>query len=174
MSVPSPYPWLSRGSAATIHAIAPPLAERRGWGSAAVKHVTAPGTLRGDGGKLIGALWSGPLYHPENALSDDELLLIADKYLGDLIESIVYKYGYNVDLEDEYDELLSYITRRLVRAWFGGEKPSPKKFEAALRNARRRRRHLEVLLSYLISRYAARHGPVYLPRSSGDWRDEYH
>jgi len=97
--------------------------------------------------------------------------VLLEKYLGDFIENIVYKYRYNVDLEDEYEDLLRFIYRRLLRAWFGGKRPGVLQLEAALRNARRRRRQLEVLLSYLISRYAARNGPVYLPQS-GDWRDD--
>jgi hypothetical protein len=101
----------------------------------------------------------------------EEALMILEKYLGDMIENIVYKYNYNVDLEDEYEELLRFIYRRLVRAWFGGRSPQPLELEAALRSARRKRRQLEILLSYLISRYAARNGPIYLPQSS-DWRDD--
>jgi|GEM_PF-1032120 len=105
---------------------------------------------------------------------DEEALMLLEKYLGDLIESIVYKYRYNVDLEDEYEELLRFIYKRLVRAWFGGKRPTHLQFEAALRSARRKRRQLEVLLSYLISRYAARNGPIYMP-TSGDWSDDiYH
>ncbi len=107
-------------------------------------------------------------------MSEEELLPLLDRYLGDIIESIVHRYQYNVDLEDEYDELLSYLLRRLSRAWFGGRRPSARELEAALRRARRRRRHLEVLLSFLISRYAARKGEVYMPRSSSDWRDDYY
>lgn len=99
-------------------------------------------------------------------------MMILDRYLGELIESIVYRHRYNIDLEDEYDELLQFIYRRLVRAWFKGREPSPRELESMLRSARRKRGQLEVLLSYLISRYAARNGPIYLPRSGGDWHDE--
>ncbi len=101
----------------------------------------------------------------------EEALMLLEKYLGSLIENIVYRYRYNVDLEDEYEELLRFIYKRLVKAWFGGQHPSPLQLEAALRNARRKRKQLEVLLSYLISRYAARNGPIYLPQSS-DWHDD--
>ncbi len=107
------------------------------------------------------------------AASEEELYIL-DKHLGEMIESIVYKYGYNVDVESEYEELLEFIHRRLVKAWFRGRKPSPEELEAALKNAKRRkRRHLEVLLSFLISRYAARNGPVYVQQHS-DWRDDYY
>jgi len=102
---------------------------------------------------------------------DEEALILLEKYLGDLIENIVYRYRYNVDVEDEYEELLRFIYKRLVRAWFGGKQPILLQLEAALRNARRKRKHLEVLLSYLISRYAARNGPIYLPQRS-DWSDD--
>lgn len=100
-------------------------------------------------------------------------MMVLEKYLGDMIENIVYKYNYNVDVEEEYDELLRFIYKRLVRAWFNGRKPSPMQLEATLRSAKRKRRQLEVLLSYLISRYAARNGPIYLPQSGSDWSDEY-
>ncbi|KSW11926.1 hypothetical protein CF15_03790 [Pyrodictium occultum] len=97
--------------------------------------------------------------------------MLIDKYLGEIIEHVVYKYHYNVDLEDEYESLLRYIYRRLVKAWFKGRGVSLKEFEAALQNARKKRRQLEILLSYLVSRYAARNGPIYMPRG-GDWYDE--
>jgi len=105
--------------------------------------------------------------------ASEEALLILDKYLGELIESIVYRHRYNVDLDDEYEELLKFIYKRLVKAWFGGRHPAPSELERSLRNARRRRKQLEVLLSYLVSRYAARNGPIYLPQSR-DWSDEYY
>ncbi|ABM80769.1 hypothetical protein [Hyperthermus butylicus] len=101
----------------------------------------------------------------------EDLLMLIDKYLGDMIEHIVYKYRYNVDLEEEYEQLLKFIYRRLVRAWFRGKDVTYEEFEAALRSARRKRRQLEILLSYLISRYAARNGPIYMP-TGHDWYDE--
>ncbi len=101
---------------------------------------------------------------------DEDILMLIDKYLGDIIERIVYKYQYNVDLEDEYEQLLKFIYRRLVKAWFKGRDVSYEEFEEALRNARRKRRQLEILLSYLISRYAARRGAIYI-RPGGDWYD---
>ncbi len=101
----------------------------------------------------------------------EEALMIIDKYIGDLIERIIHKYRYNVDLDEEYEELLRFIYRKLVRAWFNSRRPDIDELERALREAKRRRRQLEVLLSYLISRYAARHGPIYLPHR-GDWYDE--
>jgi hypothetical protein len=102
---------------------------------------------------------------------NEEALMLIDKYLGEIIEHVVYKYRYNVDLEDEYDSLLRYIYKRLVKAWFKGQEVSLKELEAALRSARRRKRQLEVLLSYLVSRYAARNGPIYMPQGR-DWYDE--
>ena len=104
---------------------------------------------------------------------DEEALNIIDYYLGDYIDRIVRKYGYNVDLEEEYPDLLRYIYRRLVKAWFNGRKPSPRELEEALKTAKSgRKKMLEVLLSYLVSRYAARHGRVYVQRS--DWGSEEH
>jgi len=102
---------------------------------------------------------------------NEEALLLLDRYLGEIVENIVYKYGYNVDLEDEYEELLRFIYRRLVKAWFRNKRPKLSEFERMLRNARRRSKQLEVMLSYLVSRYAARNGAIYLPYSH-DWYDE--
>ncbi len=98
----------------------------------------------------------------------DELLAILDSYLSQLIEDIVYKYDYDVDLEEEYDELLNYILKRIVKAWFNGRTPSPSELRKALEAAMRRRKHLEILLSYFISRYTARRGRVYVKSSEHD------
>ncbi len=104
---------------------------------------------------------------------DEETLNLLDYYLGDYIDRVVRKYRYNVDLEEEYPELLRYIYRRIVKAWFNGRKPSTRELEEVLKNIKAsRRRMLEILLSYLISRYAARHGRVYVQRS--DWGGEEH
>ncbi|MET1101245.1 MAG: hypothetical protein ABWW69_02025 [Pyrodictiaceae archaeon] len=103
---------------------------------------------------------------------DEEALSILDHYLGDLLEKIVYEYRYNVDLEDEYEQLLKYIYRRLVRAWFDGKEPPIDMLEEKLKRARRSRKQLEILLSYLVSRFAARHGRVYL--STHDWHEEHY
>ncbi len=103
---------------------------------------------------------------------DEEALNILDHYLGDIIYKVVRKYRYNVDVDEEYPELLRFIYRRLVKTWFNGRKPAPYELEEALKNARRSRRMLEILVSYLVSRYAARHGRVYATR--GDWREEYY
>jgi hypothetical protein len=103
---------------------------------------------------------------------DEEVLNILDHYLGDIIDRVVRKYRYNVDLDEEYPELLRYIYRRLIKSWFNGRKPSLEELEAALRDARKNKKMLEVLLSFLVSRYAAKHGRVYLQR--GDWREEYY
>ena len=104
---------------------------------------------------------------------EEDALMLIDKYLGDLIEEIVYKYRYNVDLEDEYEELLRYIYRRLSKAWFKGKNFTFEDLERALRNARRRRKQLEIVLSYIISRYAAKNGAIYVRREH-DWYDEYY
>jgi hypothetical protein len=99
------------------------------------------------------------------------VLTLLDRYLGDYIENVVYKYGYNVDLDDEYEALLKYIYRKLVRAWFKGREPSPSELESTLRSVLRKRRQLEIVLSYLVSRFAARTGSIYI-RNRSDWHDE--
>jgi hypothetical protein len=111
------------------------------------------------------------MYRHWSTTMEEEALMLIDKYLGDLIEEVVYKYKYNVDLEDEYEELLRYVFRRLAKAWFKGKDFTFKEFERALKNARRRRKQLEIVLSYLISRYAAKNGPIYIKHEK-DWYDE--
>jgi len=103
-------------------------------------------------------------------LDGSELALI-DKYFGKIVEYIVYKFGYNIDLEEEYDELLQFIYKRIVKVWFDGKPPSLDDLEAKLKSMRRKRSKLEVVLSYLISIYAKRNGTIYL-KKYGDRYDE--
>ena len=80
---------------------------------------------------------------------------LLEYYYEDLIESIIVENRYSIDLDDDYDYLLRYLYRSLVKAWFGGKEPGPEEFEAKLRRIRERfRTKLSILLSYIISRYA--------------------
>lgn len=103
---------------------------------------------------------------------EDELIDVVDSYIGEMIERVVTKYGYDVDLAEEYYELLSYITRKLVKAWFNGRKPDASELEAKLRYIRRKYpRRLNILLSYLVSRYVrARNRYVYGLQHDSDIR----
>ncbi len=100
---------------------------------------------------------------------DEEMISVVDAYLGDIIEEIITKYNYNVDIEEEYDELIYYIYRRLKRAWFNGKRTSYEDWERALETAVSKRKHLEILLSYLISRYVSRRNRMYT--AYRDWRE---
>jgi len=85
---------------------------------------------------------------------DEEEFEIMSKYLSDMLDDIVERYRYNVDLDEEYEELLEFIYRNIVRVWFRGRRPSPTELEAKLREIRRReKRKLSILLSYYISKY---------------------
>ncbi len=92
---------------------------------------------------------------------DAEALRILDEYLGDLIEDIIERYGYDVDLEGEYEDLLIYIYKRLKRAWFNNRKASYIEWQKNLHEALKHYPHLEVLLSYLISRYTTKRSKPY-------------
>lgn len=87
---------------------------------------------------------------------DEEIALeLISRYLGDIISHVVEEFDYGVDLEDEYDDVLYFIYRRLVRIWFNNREPSPRELEATLRRVRRRHKtKLINLVSYLVSRYA--------------------
>lgn len=94
-----------------------------------------------------------------------DLTEIVDYYVGDLIEKIVLEKDYPVDIEEEYEDLLNYICRRLALVWFGTRTPNPSEFEEKLKHVKKRyRRRLEILLSYLISRYVRYRGTVEINR----------
>jgi hypothetical protein len=81
---------------------------------------------------------------------------LLEYYYGDLIENIIIENRYPIDLDDDYDYLLRYTYRSLIKAWFGGKEPSPEKFESKLKSVRERSKtKLSILLSYIISRYAS-------------------
>ncbi len=79
---------------------------------------------------------------------------VIDDVIGDLIEDIVVEYEYDIDLDEEYLDLLMYIYNKLAKAWFRDRKPDLYEFEAKLRDVRRRHKNkLKIVLSYLISRF---------------------
>jgi len=82
---------------------------------------------------------------------------IVEFYLGDFIDEVVMKYGYPLDFEEEYDLLLKYIYKSIVKAFFSGQEPTPEGLEKKLKNLRRSHRaKLEVLLSYLVAKFVNR------------------
>lgn len=92
----------------------------------------------------------------------DDLISIIDGYFGDIIERVVVDHGYDVDLNDEYYELLSYITRNLIRTWFRGKNPTLEEVEKKVRYIKTRYpRRLSMLLSYLISKYIRMRNRIY-------------
>ncbi len=85
---------------------------------------------------------------------DEEIALeILSKYLGDLIERIVEKFDYYIDLDEEYEELLEYIYSRIIKIWFKGREPTITELERKLKEVRRQKVKLIILLSFFISRY---------------------
>jgi ribosomal protein L10 len=79
---------------------------------------------------------------------------IVEFYLGDFIDDVILKYNYPLDFEDEYDTLLKFIYKTIVSVVFKGKDPSPEELEKKLKNFRKRHKDkLEVLISYLVSRY---------------------
>ena len=88
---------------------------------------------------------------------DEEIALeILSKYLGDLIERIVEKFNYYIDLDEEYEELLEYIYSRLVKIWFKGKEPTVTELEKKLKEVRKQKVKLIILLSFFVSRYERR------------------
>jgi len=85
-----------------------------------------------------------------------DALDILDYYLGDDLEEIVEESGeLPIDIEDEYEQLLKYIYRSIVKAWFKGQEPTKSQLKEKLEKYRSPRYYyrLKLLLSYLISRY---------------------
>ncbi len=99
---------------------------------------------------------------------DEELALeILSKYIGDIVTYIIEEDGYNIDIDEEYEDVLYFIYKRIERAWFKGKEPSLRELEKRLRLARRRQRiKLYNLISYLVSKYVKYKG--ILPLTS--WR----
>jgi len=87
-------------------------------------------------------------------LVNDEEYEILSRYLGDLLDDVIERYNYDVDIDEEYDELLNYIYKALIKAWFKGRRPSISRLEEKLREVRRReKKKLIILLSFYVSRY---------------------
>ena len=87
-------------------------------------------------------------------MDEDIALEVISRYLGGMIDRIIEKNGFKLDIDDDYEELLLFIYDRLIKIWFKKYKPSEEEFEDRIKHLKRRRRaHLEVLLSYLISKY---------------------
>lgn len=79
---------------------------------------------------------------------------IVEFYLGDFIDDVMYKYNYPIDFGEEYDSLLRYIYKNIALSLFRKNDPSPEELEKRLKNLRKRHKDkLEVLISYLISKY---------------------
>lgn len=94
---------------------------------------------------------------------------LLEYYYGDIIEKLIVENNYPVDLDDDYDYLLRYIYKTLVRIWFKGKEPSPSEFERKLRSVRERSAtKLHILLSYIISRYAKAKGEEIIGRVRKD------
>lgn len=84
----------------------------------------------------------------------DTNLGIVEFYLGDFIDEIIFKYNYPLDFEDEYDTLLRYVYKTIINTFFKGKDPSPSELEKKLKTLRKRHKDkLEVVISFLISRY---------------------
>lgn len=81
---------------------------------------------------------------------------ITDSYLGDLIEEVVTKFYSELDLSDEYGDLLEFISSKMVEGLFGRESPpDPSAYESKLRRlmGRSNRTKLMNIISYLVSLY---------------------
>ncbi len=97
-----------------------------------------------------------------NKISNIELL---EYYYGDLIEKIILEYNYQIDLDDDYDYLLRYVYKSLIKTWFNGKDPTPEEFESKLKRVRERFvKKLEILLSYVIARYSNNKGEEVMRR----------
>jgi len=95
---------------------------------------------------------------------NEDVLMMLDMYLGDIVTEVVRRHGYPVVLEEEYYDILMYIYEELVKTWFGGREPGIGELRERLRKARREKAQLEVLISYLVSKYLERSGALYITR----------
>ncbi len=80
---------------------------------------------------------------------------ITDAYVGDVIEDLVLKhYSDEIDLAEEYGELLEYISRELIRGLFKTRSPSPLFYEKILKHwVSSKASLLRNVVSYLLSKY---------------------
>lgn len=87
-------------------------------------------------------------------VDEDTIIEILSRHLGSIIDHIIEKNRFPIDLEYDYEDVLLYIYRRLVKIWFKNIEPTEEALEERIKQVKRRKRvELEVLLSYLISRY---------------------
>ncbi len=83
---------------------------------------------------------------------------ITDSYLGDLIEDVVSRFYRQLNLSDEYGELLEFISSKLVEGLFGKNiTPDPSAYENKLKRllGKNNRTKLMNVISYLVSQYIA-------------------
>ncbi len=95
---------------------------------------------------------------------DEDALMVLDMYLGDIVTGVVRRHGYPVVLEEEYYDILMYIYEELVKTWFGGREPGIRELRERLKKARKEKAQLEVLVSYLVSKYLEQSGTLYITR----------
>lgn len=89
-----------------------------------------------------------------NLLDEDIGVEITDRYLGSIIERVIERNRFTIDVEDEYEGLLYYIYSKLLKLWFKNSDPTEEEFEERIRYVKRKKRlQLEILLSYLVSSY---------------------
>ncbi len=94
---------------------------------------------------------------------------LLEYYYGDLIEKLIVENNYPIDLDDDYDYLLKYIYKTIVRIWFKGKEPSPSEFEKKIRSVRERSStKLSILISYILSRYVRLKGEEIVRRVRRD------
>jgi len=97
---------------------------------------------------------------------------LVDEYLGSLIEELIDRYySDQIDKEFAYDDILLYITVKLL----GREDPrSSKAFAKKLRKLARDKSIGKLLLSYLISKYIEERGEqLELLDETDDYLGEY-
>ncbi|MEM0060364.1 MAG: hypothetical protein QW726_00345 [Fervidicoccaceae archaeon] len=87
-----------------------------------------------------------------------EIINVLDSYIGDDVLEIIEEKmdDSSFALEDEYEHLMMYVYRSLVKSWFGGKEPDLNELKTKLRRYKSPRYYgrLKVLLSYLINRYS--------------------
>ncbi|WP_440059860.1 hypothetical protein ACSU1N_01470 [Thermogladius sp. 4427co] len=82
----------------------------------------------------------------------DAFLDMTDEMLGDIIEEVIEEYYEDkIDIEAEYEDILNYIVKRLIKKTRG--KSDAEKYLKILRNLRRRASIAKLVISYLVSQY---------------------
>ncbi|MCI4396557.1 MAG: hypothetical protein GU347_01305 [Desulfurococcales archaeon] len=104
-----------------------------------------------------------------------DVLDVLDYYLGDDIEEIAESIDdANISLEEDYEQLLKYLYRSIVKAWFDGNEPSETELKKKLERYRSDRYYgqLKVMLNYLINKYVRIRKTGIAPRGGKDDRRE--